>query len=365
MKVVHMTSGHPTFDTRIFRKQCRSLAAAGLEVTLIAMADADQVVDGVTIRAIEPSHGRLERFIQGPKRVFRIAKDLEADIFQFHDPELWGVGLKLQRMGRKVIYDAHENVPTDIMNRDYIPGPLRKLVSRVCERKEMQVANAVSGIVTVTEGIAARFPAHKTILARNYPVLSDMNYEQLPYAQRARRVVFSGGLSIERQARQMVESIALVQDTELYVVGPLESESLKQELTALPGWKQTHFPGTLKQAEYYTQLFNSRIGLSLVEKKVDYGDVSTNKVYEYMYAGIPMIVSPVSTWKQIVEEFECGLVVQSNDPHTVSAAINSLLSDPERAEQMGRRGRDAVERFFSWESEAKNLIAFYERIVKE
>jgi len=364
LKVVHMTSGHPMFDTRIFRKECRSLAAANIDVTLIAPGETDQEVDGVKIKVIQPSSGRKDRFLNGPKRVLAVAKTLDADVFHFHDPELWGVGIRLQKSGNHVVYDVHENVPTDILNRDYIPGPLRRFVAQFCERRERQVASVVSGIVTVTEGIAKRFPSEKTILARNYPVLADMNYEQLPYAERANRVVFSGGLSRERQAAEMVEAINLVKDAELYIVGPLESDGLLSHLETLPGWERTTYPGTLPQASYYGELFNSKVGLSLVEAKADYGDVSTNKVYEYMYAGIPMIVSPVSAWRRIVEEFKCGLVVETNDAPTVSRAINSILENPHEAEEMGKRGRAAVEEHFSWESEAKGLIAFYERIVR-
>lgn len=365
MKVVHMTSGHPPFDTRIFRKECRSLAAAGLQVILIAPHTANEVVDGVEIRAIQKPQGRLERFTRGPKRVLEVALTIDADIYHFHDPELWSVGMKLAKLGKTVVYDAHENVPSDILNRDYIPLILRGIISKAAERKEMEVTRAVAGIVTVTEGIAARFPREKTILARNYPVLEDMDVPELPYTERRNQVVFSGGISRERQAESMVSAIGLVEsDANLLVVGPKESDELVTKLSALKGCSRTQYLGSVKQQDYYQQLFNSKIGLSLVEARSDYGDVSTNKVYEYMYASVPMIVSPISAWVELVQRFQCGLIAEDNAPDTIAKHIEYLLSNPDVASEMGRRGREAVIEHYSWAKEAQGLVDFYDRIVK-
>ena len=100
-KVVHVTTLHPTFDIRIFHKECRTLADAGYEVTLIAPAERDEVVEGVRILAIARNTNRLLRMVFGGAEAYELVRKLMAKerksgaqmpppqwIVHFHDPEL-------------------------------------------------------------------------------------------------------------------------------------------------------------------------------------------------------------------------------------------------------------------------------------
>ena len=112
VKVVHLTSVHARGDTRIFVKQCRTLAAHAYRVALVvADGRGDSVLDGVTISDVGKPDGRLHRMMRTTVQVFRRAVALDGDIYHLHDPELIPVGLRLKRLGKVVIFDAHEDVP--------------------------------------------------------------------------------------------------------------------------------------------------------------------------------------------------------------------------------------------------------------
>ena len=64
-KITHLTTVHPPFDVRIFHKECKSIARAGYDVTLIACHDRDEMREGVRIRALPKVRGRLSRMICG------------------------------------------------------------------------------------------------------------------------------------------------------------------------------------------------------------------------------------------------------------------------------------------------------------
>ena len=128
MRICHLTSVHAWNDVRIFLKECRSLADAGYDVTLLAPNCSSRVKDRVTIKCTSALYrgGRLSRFILTTWRTYKEAKSIDADVYHFHDPELIPYGLLLRGQGKRVIYDVHEDVPEDILIKDWIPASIRK-----------------------------------------------------------------------------------------------------------------------------------------------------------------------------------------------------------------------------------------------
>ena len=88
MKVAHLTSAHSRYDTRIFLKECQTLAAAGYHVTLVVADGAGaEKKNGVEILDVGASFGRFDRIKNSPSRVFEAACKLKADVYHIHDPE--------------------------------------------------------------------------------------------------------------------------------------------------------------------------------------------------------------------------------------------------------------------------------------
>ena len=68
-------------------------------------------------------------------------------------------------------------------------------------------------------------------------------------------------------------------------------------------------------------------------------------------------------WRWMTDELGCGLAVDPLDPGSIAAAIEHLLRNPDEAEEMGRRGRAAVERRFNWKAEVDRLLALYRELM--
>ena len=111
MKVVHVSTVHPPFDSRIFYKECRTLVKNGHDVVLVVQHDRDEIVDKVRIRSVSKSANRLERIFRTTWKIYKTCLEEDASIYHFHDPEFIPVALLLRTKGRKVIYDVHENNP--------------------------------------------------------------------------------------------------------------------------------------------------------------------------------------------------------------------------------------------------------------
>ncbi|NLX02829.1 MAG: glycosyltransferase family 4 protein, partial [Syntrophomonadaceae bacterium] len=154
MKICHITTVHPRYDVRIFWKECLSVARAGNEVFLIVNDNEDdEVINGVKILSIKsPFKNRMSRILSrgAKRRICKKAKNLKADIYHFHDPELLGLGVKLKKSGFCVIYDSHEDVPRQILAKEWIPSFLRGILSGLFELYENRCARKYDAIIVPT-----------------------------------------------------------------------------------------------------------------------------------------------------------------------------------------------------------------------
>jgi glycosyltransferase involved in cell wall biosynthesis len=76
-----------------------------------------------------------------------------------------------------------------------------------------------------------------------------------------------------------------------------------------------------------------------------------------------VVASDFPAWRDIVQESRCGLLVDPTDAAAVGDAMSWLLSHPDEAEQMGRRGAAAVRSQYQWSTQAAVLVDFYRRLL--
>ena len=369
MKVVHLTTVHPPFDTRIFHKEAKTLAQAGYEVVLIAQHERNEVVDGVKIIALPRPRNRFVRIFGLTWRAFCLALRESAEVYHFHDPELLPIGVLLKLFtGAKVIYDVHEDVPQQILTKYWIPAPLRRPVAAVFNAVEKLLAWAVDAVVVATEGIAEKFARFKPVVVHNYPHL-----EMLPNLSTRRReggekvLVYVGGISKLRGAIEMVRALEYLNpawDIRLDLVGKLEPPELEGELQALPGYRRVRFLGWMQPENVYAHLAKADIGLVCLHPVPRFMVAWPVKLFEYMAAGLPVVASNFPLWKEIVEGNRCGITVDPLDPKAIAQAIEYLLTHPEEARQMGENGRRVVEEKYNWDREGAKLLKLYEELLR-
>ena len=150
----------------------------------------------------------------------------------------------------------------------------------------------------------------------------------------------------------------------LMLAGSFTPGELEEELNRLPAWMQVEYLGWLSRPSIAELLHNSRIGIVVLQPIPNYVESQPIKLYEYMSAGLPVIASDFPLWRRIVDEAECGLLVDPLDPKAIAGAIQWLLEHSEQAEAMGRRGQEAVREKYNWDAESKKLLAFYEDLLR-
>lgn len=362
--ICHVTSVHQPTDVRIFLKECRSLAGAGFKVSLVVAGADDREVDGVSIYGVAKSAGRLSRFWHTVNEVMERAVSLKADVYHLHDPELLRDVQKLAKAGAKVTYDAHEDLPKQVMAKTYIPYFLRKPISLLAERMERRVVQKLAGVVTATPIIAERFKKYNpnTTAICNFPSLIDMPVPVL-WSDKADEVCYIGGIFKTRGAVEMVNAMTGLDNTRLNLAGSFSPQSLRSELMNLPGWDKVNELGFLNRDGIRSILSRSKVGLVLLHPTDSYKEALPVKLFEYMAAGLPVVASNFPIIKEIVEKHQCGRCVDPLDTSAITTAIRFLIDHPLEAFEMGQRGRKAVEKYYSWQSQEKLLVEFYQNLL--
>jgi glycosyltransferase involved in cell wall biosynthesis len=364
-RIAHLTSVHRRDDTRIFRKMCMSAVAWGDRVTLVvADGQSNSEEKGVTVCDVGRPTGRVDRMRLATKRVYRAALSLHADIYHLHDPELMPIGLKLKLRGNRVVFDAHEDLPKQLLGKPYLNKQVRRLLANVFSRYEAYACKRFDGIIAATPAIRDKFRTinPRTLDVNNFPLLHELE-DQTAWQDKRPEVCYVGGVGRIRGIEEVCEAMGLLNsEVRLNLVGCFGEPSVEQAVKTLPGWERVSALGFLNREAVREVLGRSIAGLVTFHPLPNHIDAQPNKMFEYMSAGIPVIASDFPLWREIIAGNDCGVLVNPLKPAEIAAAIDRLASNPEQARRMGLNGRKAVEERYNWGLEERKLLAFYENI---
>ena len=366
--VVHLTSAHPRYDIRIYRKQCRSLVKAGFRVSLVvADGKGDEITeDGIAILDVGRMEGRVNRIFRTTRRVFEKARDLDADLYQLHDPELLPAGMKLRRLKKTVIFDSHEDVPKQMLGKPYLNPLALWIIAKVFALYESWVVRRLSAVIGATPAITQKFQsmAPRAENVNNFPELGELE-NQLPWTDKKDEVCYVGGIAEIRGILPLVDALSRTRTgARLNLVGEFSEADTQAKAHALDGWRKANALGFLDRASVRDVMARSVAGVVTFAPLPNHVDAQPNKMFEYMSAGIPVIASDFPLWREIIIGSDCGLCVDPTDPEGIASAIDVLVRDKALAERLGRNGKRAVEDVFNWAREEPKLVALYEELLK-
>lgn len=366
---VHLSSVHYAYDTRIFHRECKSLAGSGYRVTLIAAHQgADHLLDGVQVRTVPVPRTRVERMFRTIPAIYRRSLNEDADIYHFHDPELLAVGALLRMHGKKVIYDVHEDYAGTMSGKEWIPRWLHGAAALTVSLCEAVLSSACDRIVAATPTIARKFPGERTCLVQNFPRLQEFERAgAMAYRERAAMAVYVGWLGDHSGVRCMQEAVEIAgrsQPLELVIAGKVR-EGAKAEFLGDERSSRVRYAGFLSRPAVAELIGRARIGMVTVQPTRNTLNAQPTKLFEYMAGGIPVIASDFPVYRQFVEQAQCGLLADPEDSQAVAEAMLYLLRHPDEAEAMGENGRRAIEERYNWEREAGTLTRMYAELESE
>ena len=374
IRVVHLSVVHHPGDIRIFERECRTLAAAGYDVTFL-VPGAPPMEPGENPRQLAlPVRGRSRRWMS-VREIVEELRRLRPHILHIHDPELLTIVPFARARVPRVVYDMHEYVPEAVATKSYIPARARPAAARVTAVAQRTLAMACNGVVSAAPGQLAalgRRPALRVAMV-NYPRYANFaaaTPRPEILADDRLKLIHVGALGRNRGLFLMLDVMAALgpdAPVSLYLAGryadpddePVVRERAERELEG-----RVHLIGQVPPAEVPDYLTAADVCWSPFVGGPQYSlpNVPT-KVYEGMAAGLPVLVSDLADHAAPVKRERCGVWVPvSVEGHV--AGVRRLMDDRTGRKAMGERGRAAVRDRYSWEAIEGDLLAFYAELCK-
>lgn len=362
----HFSSVHRVNDVRIFHKECKTLATAGFDVTLIGVA-AQVQSDSVRVHGLPEAKGRIARIALQTRDAYRMALRTRADIYHFHDPELLPFGLLIKkRTGARVIFDSHECFREDVVEKGWIPRWMRGAVGVGVGAIEDAVVARIDQVVAATPHIGDFFSARakRTVVVNNYPMPHEFVAREGVGKERS-GICYAGAMSPARGLIPFLDALSFIPQTvPVHIAGVFASEAFEAAVRSHPNWQRIIFHGQIGREELARIYGSCLAGVVTFLPAPNHIHSQPNKLFEYMSAGLAVIGSRFPLWAGVIEGGGAGICVDPASPAEIAQAINRVVDDPTAAAQMGNRGSKLTRTTYNWETEGRRLVASYHDLLE-
>ncbi len=346
-----------------FKKKQSHYRKTATKFLLIIPHDKDFIKDEVGIISVPLPKKGWEQLVKCPWNIFHKArKQPRQSVFHIHDSELLLAGIALKILGRKVIYDAHEDTPLQISYQHWIPWLIKGPYAVFYRLLEKIAGWSFDAIIVAEPVISKYFPSKKVTLIRNFPIVDSFR-EEKKYNEISSRLVYVGLLSKARGVIEMLEGHRIASEktpVEFILGGKFAPASLEQEL--LSKYK-VNYRSWLPYNEMIATLYSSGIGIIVPHPIERYKTNYPVKLFEYMAAGLPVVASKEGESAEFVKEANAGILVDPLNVEEIGLAIARLTNDKTMASEMGHRGKKLIFEKYNWEKESEKLIDLYRKIL--
>lgn len=360
-------------DSRVLRT-CRSLISAGYWVEIIALHDGQsglpehEVVHGISVHRVKLSTKRWWRaravqhlkYLEFLVRVCRRYR--ESDIYHCNDLAALPIGVMCRLLSRgmaRIVYDAHEHES----ERNGF-SPMMRCMTRVVERALIRYADRV---ITVSPSIAEDYerlygvPRPEVIYNVPYYIekrQTDQLRGSLGIGNTQSIFLYQGALTKGRGIETMLRVFAGLGDRYCLVLigdGPLSS--MIQE------WARRyanifHIPA-VEPMSLWELTFSADYGIALIENTCrSYYLCLPNKLFEFMMAELPVIVSDMFELERFVRTHGVGIVSVVAEDELRKSVMAIVEADRERYVSNIR----AVKARYTWERQEATLTSVYGRV---
>ncbi len=346
-----------TIDQRL-HKVCTTLLNAGYEVELVGRKKRNSLP--LTNQSYKTTRlnlifekGKLF-YLEYNLKLFFYLLFKKVDILTANDLDTLLPNFLVAKMRKKdLIFDTHEYF-TEMP--ELVTRPQTQKIWLILEKFLFPRLDKIS---TVNNSLAA---IYKSLYKKELTVVKNVPYRTpiIPKEKIQPIIIYQGNINLSRNIDKMLKAVVQLPEVIFWCVGPGDLLEEMKSLTIKLGiqnrvkfWGQVPF----NQLPPITQ--QAKIGISI---EAPLGQNSAlclpNKLMDYIQAGLPVIVTPLPEMKNLVETYKNGIILNDDQPETITKAINLLLKDKELYNTLSINSLRAAEEL-CWENESSKLLALY------
>ena len=260
--------------------------------------------------------------------------------------------------GKKIVYDSHE-LFTEVPELVHRPS-----VQNVWLRIEKFIFPKLKNVITVCDSIAKYYNDKykvSVLVIRNLPSQNNQIVKsKLPFDTNGKKIVlYQGALNVGRGLELLIDSMLLLNDWLLVIVGEGDiMDSLKEKVVINKVSSKVKFMGRLLPEDLNKITPIATVGVSLEEDlSLSYHFALPNKLFDYIQAKVPVLVSNLPEMSSVVKAYKVGEVLKERTPENLAKQLIEIAKV-----NNSEWNFDDTIAVLNWENESKKLKEIYQNL---
>jgi len=358
MKAVISVISDLSTDMRV-RKLALVMAEEGLDVTVIGRSSSALLpapAPGIKFERIRiPFRKGPAMYLMFNLRLFFRLISARYDICVASDLDTLAPCYLISRLFRKrLIYDSHEYFTGQFGLRE------RRFKHFIWKSAERIMVPRIRYMITVSESIAAlyrnEYGVEPLVVRNTAPSVEHLvprERGELGAGMEELLVVLQGsGINGGRGAEELISAVPMTTGVKLVIIGSGDIiDSLRRRATSGEARERIVFLPRMPWEEMMCYTMCCDAGLSLdTDTCINQRCSLPNKLFDYIAAGLPVLVSPLPEVSALVNSYACGMVLEEVTPEAIARKLQQLADDRSLLLRL-RQGADKARRELTWEKE--------------
>lgn len=362
-------------DSRVLKENI-SLQKAGYKVKVVALYEEpleeyenvqNIPVNRIKLKTRSWSKNKMIQILKYFEFIYKVIKQYKnSSIIHCNDLNTLPIGVIIKKFfnkDAKIVYDAHEYEINDTPNESRYKIKMKYIL-------ENFLIKYADKVITVSDSIANEYVKlygiEKPALVLNTPPYKDIQKKNIfreTFGIQENQTIFlyQGGLSHGRGIEILLETFKTIDDENAVIVfmgyGSLENMIKKTSKE----YKNIYLHQAVSTTALLDYTSSADFGISTIEDScLSYRYCLPNKLFEYLMAEIPVIVSNLYEMRRLVKINRIGIVAEENTPQGLKKAIKEAVKlDKEEL----KTNIQKVKTIYNWEEQEKVLLNVYKGLI--